>query len=66
MTAKKNPLLTKSEMLALSWKKRKDYKGYDKSKGSIYNTWRAVVNTIKGAKIGYPESWKNNQENKIE
>lgn len=61
MTAKKNPLLTKSEALAIAWKQRADYKGYDKSKGGSYNSWRSIINTQKGRKIGFPESWKNHQ-----
>lgn len=30
----------------------------DKSKGSLYNVWRAKVFTEKGKKIGYPDKWK--------
>lgn len=59
MTKKINENLIKSEALSLSWKKRKDYKGYDKSKGSAYNSWRAIVNTKKGKIIGYPDTWKD-------
>lgn len=62
MVAKKNPELTKKEQLIKSWKQRADYKGYDRSKGSSYNSWRAIVYTKKGAKIGFPESWKNYNE----
>lgn len=58
MTKKKYDNLTKSEALALSWKHRKDYKGYDKTKGSKYNSWRSIVNTKKGVSIGFPEEWK--------
>lgn len=57
MTKKKNDNLTKSEALALSWKLRKDYKGYDRTKGSKYNSWRSVVNTKRGIRIGFPEEW---------
>jgi hypothetical protein len=59
MTAKINPLLTRSQQLSVSWKNRKNYIGYDKTAGSIYNTWRSIVYNRKGKKIGYPESWKN-------
>lgn len=58
MTAKKYEGLTKSQALSLSWKSRADYKGYDRSKGSKYNSWRSVVNTKKGQSIGFPEEWK--------
>lgn len=58
MTKKKYDNLTKSEALALSWKHRKDYKGYDKTKGSKYNSWRSIVNTKRGISIGFPEEWK--------
>ena len=58
MTAKKYPNLTKEEALSLAWKQRKDYKGYDKSKGSMYNSWRAKIYTVKGRSIGYPDKWK--------
>jgi len=59
MTVKKNPNLSKREALVLAWKSRKDYKGYDKSKGSSFNSWRSMVYTIKGKKIGFPKCWKN-------
>lgn len=59
MTRKKNENLTKSEALALSWKNRADYKGYDKSKGSAYNSWRSILYTAKGRDIGFPESWRS-------
>ncbi len=59
MTKKINPNLTKSEALILSWKNRKDYKGYDRSKGSSFNSWRSIVNTKKGKLIGYPEEGKD-------
>lgn len=58
MTKKINQLLTVNEALSLSWKQRKDYKGYDKSKGSMYNSWRSKVYTQKGKKIGFPDKWK--------
>lgn len=59
MTAKKNINLTKAEALSLSWKSRKDYKGYDKTKGSSFNSWRSIVYTSKGRKIGFPKEWLN-------
>lgn len=58
MTKKKYDNLTKSETLALSWKHRKNYKGYDKTKGSKYNSWRSIVYTKKSISIGFPEEWK--------
>ena len=58
MTKKKYDNLTKSEALSLSWKQRTDYKGYDKTKGSKYNSWRSIVGTKKGVTIGFPEEWK--------
>lgn len=58
MTPKKYENLTKSEALALSWKHRKDYKGYDKTKGSKFYSWRAIVGTKKGVEIGFPREWK--------
>ena len=58
MTKKKNANLTKSEALILAWKNRNDYKGYDKTKGSKFNSWRSIVNTKKGISIGFPEEWK--------
>lgn len=51
--------LTKREKLVAAWKTRADYKGYDRTKGSSFNSWRAITNTIKGKNIGFPESWKN-------
>lgn len=45
-------------MLSLSWKNRKNYKGYDRSKGSKYNSWRVMVYSRKGNQIGYPKEWK--------
>ena len=57
MTKKKYPELTKEEALKLAWKNRKDYKGYDKTKGSMFNTWRGIINTDRGRKIGFPEEW---------
>lgn len=58
MTAKKDQNLSRSEALAKAWKLRKDYKGYDKTKGSAFNSWRAITYTEKGAKAGFPESWR--------
>ena len=57
MTKKKDDTITKREALALAWKSRKDYKGYDRSKGSAFNSWRAIIRTEKGRVIGFPESW---------
>lgn len=59
MTKKKDPNLTKSEALIKAWKNRKDYKGYDRTKGSAFNSWRAIINTQKGKLIGFPIEWKN-------
>ena len=59
MTDKKNPELSKREALILSWKNRADYKGYDRTKGSSFNSWRSIINSQKGKKIGFPESWKD-------
>lgn len=58
MTEKKNKDLTKREALVLSWKNRKDYKGYDKSKGSLFNSWRAKIYSKKGINAGFPEKWR--------
>lgn len=59
MTKKKYPNLTKSEALILAWKNRKDYKGYDRSKGSSFNSWRSIIDTNKGKLIGYPKEWRD-------
>lgn len=59
MTKKKDPNLTKHEALVLAWKNRADYKGYDRSKGSSFNSWRSIVNTKRGQHAGFPESWRN-------
>lgn len=59
MTKKKYDNLTKSEALAIAWKSRKDYKGYDKSKGSAFNSWRSILNTAKGKSIGFPDDWRS-------
>lgn len=59
MTKKINPNISKSEALIDSWKRRKDYKGYDRTKGSLYNTWRAIVYTQKGKSRGFPLHWKS-------
>lgn len=59
MTKKKDPNLSLSEALSLSWKNRKNYKGYDRSKGSKYNSWRSIVNTKRGKEIGFPDEWKS-------
>ena len=59
MTKKKYPNLTKAEAIALAWKNRKEYKGYDRSKGSSFNSWRSVIDTNKGKLIGYPKEWRD-------
>lgn len=59
MTKKKNENLTRSEALAVAWKSRKDYKGYDKSKGGSFNSWRAIIYTGKGQDIGFPDEWRS-------
>ena len=51
--------VTRSESLAKSWKKREDYKGYDRTKGSSYNSWRSIRYTNKGKEIGSPSEWKD-------
>ncbi len=42
-----------------AWKNRPDYHGYDKSKGSMFNSWRAKIYTAAGKRIGYPQEWKS-------
>lgn len=59
MTKKKNPNLSLREALIESWKNRADYKGYDKTKGSSYNSWRSIINTKKGKQIGFPPRWRD-------
>jgi hypothetical protein len=59
MTAKISQLVSKRDAMILSWKSRKDYKGYDRSKGSPFNSWRAIVYTAKGKAIGFPEEWRD-------
>lgn len=59
MTKKKDPNLSTREALVLAWKSRKDYKGYDRSKGSSFNSWRAIVNTHRGKIVGYPKEWRD-------
>jgi hypothetical protein len=59
MTKKLNTELTKSEALSVSWKNRKAFKGYDRSKGSSYNSWRAIIYSGKGKDIGFPEEWRD-------
>ncbi len=57
MTAKRNPLLTKSESLSESWKARLDYT--DGLAGTkFHNTWRAIIFTVNGKRIGCDERWK--------
>ncbi len=58
MTKKINENLTRSEAVSLAWKNRKSYKGYDRSKGGSYNSWRSIIYTAKGNRIGYPVSWR--------
>lgn len=58
MTKKKDQNLTLSEALTIAWKARKDYKGYDRSKGSSFNSWRSITNTEKGRDIGFPDTWR--------
>lgn len=59
MTKKKDESLTRSQALSLSWRNRKNYKGYDKSVGSLFNTWRAIVYSKKRKMIGFPEGWRS-------
>lgn len=59
MTKRINESISKSEALIAAWKKRKNYKGYDRTAGSQFNSWRAITNTQKGKDIGFPESWKS-------
>lgn len=59
MTAKRNAALTKAEALSESWKKRDDYKGYVKTKGSSFNSWKAILYTQKGNAIGFPVEWRS-------
>lgn len=59
MTRKRNPLLTKSEALIETWRNRAEYKGYDRSKGSVFNSWRSILCTKKGKRIGSPEAWRD-------
>ena len=43
-----------------SIRKRKDYVGDIKTKNpKIYNSWRALMFTEKGKKIGHAEEWNN-------
>lgn len=58
MTAKRNPILSKSEALRLAWKSRKDFIDDEKGKGSLYNIWRSKVFTKRGKEIGFSDSWK--------
>ena len=51
-------MTSRSESLVATWKNRAEYKGYDKSKGSSFNSWRAIIHTAKGKDIGFPEEWK--------
>lgn len=59
MTAKRNPELSKAEALVLSWRSRSDYKGYDRTKGSSYNSWRSITYTAKGREAGVPSEWSD-------
>jgi hypothetical protein len=57
VTAKKNPNLTVSQALSLSWKSRPDYtNGLAGTK--FHNVWRAFRFTKKGMAIGHEESWE--------
>lgn len=56
------PKLSKHDALVLAWKKRSDYKGYDRTKGSAFNSWRSIVGTAHGKEIGFPEEWKRDFE----
>lgn len=38
---------------------RKDYKGYDRTRGSSFNSWRAIINTEKGRASGFPAEWRD-------
>lgn len=58
MTKKRNELLTKSEALKESWRKRKDFLNEEQGKGTLHNVWRSKVFTIRGKKAGFPDSWK--------
>ena len=58
MTKKKDPNLTLHEALVLAWKNRADYKGYDRSKGSSFNSWRSIINTKKGQEAGFQNHGK--------
>lgn len=58
MTKKKDPNLSKREALILAWKNRKDYKGYDRTPGSLFYIWRSITNTKKGILKGFPDSWR--------
>lgn len=59
MTAKKNPEISRSEALALAWKSRHNYNGYDRTPGSQFNSWRSIIRTAKGRAVGFPDSWKS-------
>lgn len=59
MTKKKNELLSASEAISAAWRLRHDYKGYDRSAGSQFNSWRAIINTAKGKAIGFPDAWRS-------
>ena len=59
MTKKKDETLTKSQALILAWKNRENYKGYDKSIGSKFNTWRSIVYNKKGKTIREIKSKRN-------
>jgi len=59
VTKKKDPAISKSEALVLAWKSREDYRGYEKGKGSAFNSWRSILYTEKGNHIGFPESWRD-------
>ena len=51
--------LSRHDAVAKAWRRRADFKGYDRSKGSKYNSWRAILYTQKGRSVGFPETWKD-------
>lgn len=57
MTEKKNPLLSKGDSLALAWKERLG-NTYGLAGTSFHNSWRSIVFTIKGKKIGFNPRWQ--------
>lgn len=51
--------LKKHDSMVEAWKTRSDYKGYDKTRGSSFNSWRSIIYTQKGKNIGFPKDWKS-------